>query len=78
MVGTGMNLRSIWVFFHEHSRITGEQGESEAISFNLLCQYHLLHRHLDISWAVIAEGSPLYRAISWNRTGNPWFTNASH
>ena len=77
MVETGMNLLSTWFFFHEHSRITGEQGKGDAISLNLLCQYHLLHRHLDISWAIVAEELPLHRAISWNRTGNSWFTNAS-
>ena len=44
----------IWVFFHEHSRITGLQGEGEDIS---LTYYHFrpLHKHLDINQAITAD-----------------------
>ena len=44
-----VNFFSIWVFFHDHSRITGLQGKGEVIS--LTPHYHFLplHRHLDIS-----------------------------
>ena len=51
---------SIWVFFHEYSRITGLQGKEKSIS--LIPHYHFfhpLHRHLGISRANIAGSSPL-------------------
>ena len=68
---------SMWVFFHEHSRITGLQGKGEGIS--LTPQYHSppLHRHLDISRAITPESSPLHIASSRTRTGNLWFPSAS-
>ena len=40
---------SIWVFFHDYSRITGLQGKGEGISFSPHYQFHPLHRNLDIS-----------------------------
>ena len=62
---------SIWVFFHEHSRITGlHAGEGEGISLSPLYHFHPLYGHLDISWAITAESSPLHIASSWSRTGN--------
>ena len=51
---------SILVFFHEHSRFTP------------LYHFHPLHRHLDISWAITAESSPLHIASSRTQTGNLW------
>ena len=53
---------SICVFFHEHSRFTGQQGKGEAISLNPLYNFHWLHRHLDISRAITGESSPLLGA----------------
>ena len=53
---------SIWVFFHEHSRYTGQQEKGEAISLTLLYHFHPLHRYLEISWAITAESSPLLAA----------------
>ena len=50
---------SIWVFFHEHSRTTGLQGKGEGISLTPHYHFHPLHKHLDISWAITAESSPL-------------------
>ena len=32
-------------FFHEHSRLTGQQGKGEATSLTPLYHFHLLHRH---------------------------------
>ena len=64
---------SIWVFSHEHSRFTRQQGKGEAISLSPLYHFHPLHRHLDISWAITAESSPLHIASSQTRTGNLWF-----
>ena len=67
----------IWVFFHNHSRITGLQGKEEGISLIRRYYFHPLHRHLDISWAITAEGSPLHIGSSRTRTGNLWFPSAS-
>ena len=68
---------SVWVFFHEHSQFTGLQGKGEAISLSPLYHFYLLHRHLDISWAITAESSPLHIASSQTLTGNLWFPSAS-
>ena len=49
---------SIWVFYHEHSRFTGQQGKGEAISLTPLYHFHLLQRHLQhlgISRVITAE-----------------------
>ena len=51
---------SIWIFFHGHSRFTGQLGKGQAISLTPLYYFHPLHRHLDISRAINAESSPLY------------------
>ena len=39
---------SIWVFFHEHSRFTGQQGREKGISSTTLYHFHSFHRHQDI------------------------------
>ena len=54
----------IWVFFHDHSRITGLQGKGGGISLTTHYHFHPLHRCLDISWAITAESSPLHMAGS--------------
>ena len=36
---------SVWVFFHEHSRFTGQQRKGKAISINSLYHFQPLHRH---------------------------------
>ena len=61
---------STWVLFHEHSRITGLQGKGEGIPLTPHYRFHPLYRHLDFSWAITAESSPLYIASSRTRTGN--------
>ena len=68
---------SIWVFSHDHSRITGLQGKGEGISLTPHYHFHPLHRHLDISRAITAESSPLHIASSRTRTGKLWFPSAS-
>ena len=68
---------SVWVFFHEHSLITGLQGKGEGISLTLHYNFHLLHRRLDVSRAITAESSPLHIASSRTRPGNLWFLSAS-
>ena len=50
----------MWVFFHEHSRITRLQGKGENISLIPHYHFHPLHRHLDISQAITPESSPLH------------------
>ena len=68
---------SIWVFYHDHSRITGLQGKGEGISLTSRYHFHPLHRHLDISRMITTESSPLHIANSRTRTGNLWFPSAS-
>ena len=68
---------SIWIFFHKHSRFTGQQGKGEGIYLIPLYHFHPLHRHLGISRAMTAESSPLHIASSWTRTGYLWFPSAS-
>ena len=68
---------SVWVFFHEHSRITGLQRKREGISLTSHYHFHPLHGHLDISRAITAESLPLRIASSQARTGNLWFPSAS-
>ena len=68
---------SIWVFFHEHSRFTGQQGKGESIYLTPLYHFHPLRRHLDINRAITAGSSPLHIAGSRTRTGNLWFPSAS-
>ena len=55
---------SIWFFFYNHSWIAELLGKGEGISLTLHYHIHPLHRHLDISWAITAESSPLHRIIA--------------
>ena len=71
------DIFSIWVFFYEHSRFTGQQGKGDAISLNPLYHFHLLRKHLDISRAINRESSPLQIASSRTRTENLRFPSAS-
>ena len=64
---------SIWIFFHKHSRFTGQQGKGEGIYLTHVYPFHPLYRHLDISQAFTAESSPLHIASSQTRIGNLWF-----
>ena len=68
---------SIWVFFHEHSRFTGQQEKREGICLTPLYHFHPLHRHLYISRATAAGSSPLRIGSSRTRIGNPWLPSAS-
>ena len=68
---------SIWIFFHEHSRITGPQGKGKGISLTPHNHFHPLHRHLEINRTIAAESSPLHIASSRTRTGNFWFPSKS-
>ena len=68
---------SILVFFQEHSRITGLQGNGEGISLTPHYHFHPFYRHLGIIRAIAAGGSPLHIASSRTRTGSLWFPSAS-
>ena len=56
-------------------------GKWEAISLYPFCNFHSLHRHLDISQVIAAESSPLCKAGSRTGSGNlalsvwlvPWY-----
>ena len=73
----GIFFFSIRIFFHEHSRITGLQGKGEGISLTPHYHFHPLHWHLDISWAITTDSSPLHIVRSRTLTGNLWFPSAS-
>ena len=62
---------SIWVFFHAHSRFTGQQGKGEGIYLTPLYQFHPLHRHLEISRAITAKRVP----VSFNITFSERISN---
>ena len=64
-----LSFFSIRVFFHVHSRFTGQQGKAEAVYLTPLYHFHPLHRHLDLSRAITSESSPLHIASSRTRTG---------
>ena len=68
---------SMWVFFHNHSRITGLQGKGEGNSLTPHYNLHPVHRHLDISLTISVGSSPLYIASSWTWTRNLWFPSAT-
>ena len=71
---------SISVFFHGHSRITGQQGKGKGISLTPHYHFHLFHRYLDISWAITAESSHLNigSGQTWSRTFGFWAQVAKH
>ena len=53
---------SIWVFFQDHLWITELQGRRDGVYLTPLYLLHTLHRHLDISRAIIAGRSTLHWA----------------
>ena len=61
---------SIWPF----STNIHDSQDSRWISFYPFYHFHPLYRHLDISWVIAAESSPLHIAGSQNRTWNLWCT----
>ena len=67
--GPGNSFFFIWVFFHDHSRITGLQGKEEGISLTPHYHFYPLHRHLDISCTITAESSPLHIGSSRSEPG---------
>ena len=61
---------SIYLFFQEYLRFTGQQVKGEAISLFPFYHFQPLHRYLDISWVIAVESSPLCIAGSRNRAMN--------
>ena len=55
---------SIWVFFHEHSRITGLQGKGEGIYLSPHYHFHPLLRHLDISLVSWVKKTNLIKKVA--------------
>ena len=60
---------SIWLFFLEDSIFTGPQMKGRergwmkgerSVSLCSFYLFYLLHRHLEISWVIAAESSPLH------------------
>ena len=71
------SIFSIWVFFHEYSRLIWQQGKGEVIFLCTFYHVHPLHRHLDISQVIATESSLLEIAGNQTRTVNLWIPNAS-
>ena len=61
-------------FFQKYPQFTGHQEKEETISLYSFKHFRLFHRHLDISWVIAAENSPLHIAGSRNCTWNLWYT----
>ena len=53
------------------------RGKGGGISLALHYYFHPHHRHLDISRAITAEGSPLHIDSSQTQTKNRWFLSGS-
>ena len=66
---------SILIFCHEHIILDSQDSRGRGgYLFNPLYYFHLLHRHLDTSWAVGAEISPLHIASSGTLAQEPLFS----
>ena len=51
-------------------------GEGGGHFFTSHYHFHAFHTHLDISWTIIAEWSPLHIGSSRTRTKNFWFPSS--
>ena len=49
-----MYFYSIWIYFHEHPLLAGQQGKGKAISLTSLYHFNLLQRLSDISQTISA------------------------
>ena len=54
---TSVCFFSIWVFFHKHSRFTGQQTKRKTTFLTPFYHFDSFHRHLEISRAVATESS---------------------
>ena len=66
---------SIWVFFHQHSLSTGQQGKGEATSLTHLYHFRLLHRHLGISQQLLQRAHLYAQFAGRLEPGSIGFTN---
>ena len=69
---------SVWVFFMNIDKSQNSRGRGRLCFYILffIYHFHLLQRHLDISWVIATERSPLRIADSRTRNGNLWFPYA--
>ena len=70
-------LFSNFFFFHQYSRIAGQQGKGGRISLTLFYKVQLLHEHLNVSWEITADSSPLHIASGLIQAGNTCFLSKS-
>ena len=59
-----------------NSRDSRGRWEEGCISLTPFFHVHPIHRHLDVSWVVIAVSSPLHIDNSRNRSRNLWFLSS--
>ena len=59
-------------FFFTNIDDTQDSGEGGEYLLNSFLTFHILHRYLDINWAIAAESSSLYIASSRTRTFGFW------
>ena len=55
---------SVWVFFHEHLKFTGQQGKGKAVSLTSIYHFYLLHRHLKTLTGQLLERAHLYTQLA--------------
>ena len=51
---------SLWVFFHEHSRFTGQQEKEAGIFLTPLYHFQPFHRDLNVGCTITAESSHVF------------------
>ena len=61
---------------HDIHIFQGSKGRGRPILIPLY-NFHLLHKHLCISWAITAESSPMHMNSGQSQTENRWFPNAN-
>ena len=68
---------SVWILFHEHSRITGQQRRGMLFILTTLYIFYPFHRHLDISLAITTDSCPRHIASCRTRAGSHLFPSAN-
>lgn len=57
------NRKNLFFFFHEHSWLTGQQWNGEAIFLTTLYHFHLLYRHLEVNQETTPDSSPQHSYV---------------
>ena len=65
-------------FFYTNIDFSQENRGGWRSFLTTLYKLHLLHRNVDISWAIAADSSPMHIASDRIRAGKAWFWCASH